>query len=390
MSRGTLATVSVTHHRLFSLLLLFLLPAAAAGCNDDTRTLIVEVRTDLTPGVEFVTVRAALSAPGTSDIIIPAVLGENFTAAVRLAEFDGLMDGNHELVVTAADAAGSVVVSRTVRLDLREDLAVTVALSRSCREISCPASGDAASQTTCVSGRCVDPTCSELAPDLCAPGDCAADVECTMGSACAVGLCVEGGCHYASDDGACGTRQTCSPTLGCIDVGGPIDSGLDAGLDASTDTGPDAVDAAEDAGPFCESEVLLASTAEEGSRGGYGASGFSTMVIVMASSGPNGIGDEDPLRSGYSGVTDFRASNDADFDVVVARFMDGRETRPLIDVTIPALVGGGTAVDVSAPLRDTIITMVRRDVTFFEFTSAAGRTDYDATSQWELWGCAAP
>jgi len=381
--------VSAAFLRFASLMLI------VAGCDAGGRSLIVEIRTDLIPGVEFVTARASLSAPGSNEVTIPAVLGEDFTTSVRLAEFDGLADGSYELVVTASDVAGEAVVARTVRVELREDLAVTVALSRSCRDITCPMSGDAPASTTCAAGRCVDPACSELTPDRCEPGDCTVDEGCTMPSDCAVGLCVEGGCFYAADDTACPSGQTCSPSVGCVDVGVPMDASMDSAADTTVprpDATPDAADATEDTRPSCASEVLLAATSEEGSSGGFSGSGLTSLVIVLSpGGGPVGIGDEDPLMSGYSGTTDFRASNDSDFDLAVAPFMDGSEGRPLIDVTIPAVVGGGSRVNVSASLAGTIITMVRRDVISFDFTSAAGRTDYDAVSQWEFWGCnAAP
>lgn len=377
--RGTLVVVKV--------LLPLLLPLfVLAGCDAGGRTLVVEVVTDLRPGAEFVTVRGVLSAPGRPDITIPAVLGADFVNPVRLAEFDGLVDGNYDLVVTASDVAGDEVVRRTVSVDLRENLAVTVALSRSCRDVVCPAAGDGPALTTCVSGRCVDPACSELSVDRCEPGACTASTasaDCTMGSACAAGLCVEGGCHYIADDSACMEGQVCSPTTGCIDVVGPPDAGMDASVPPS-DTG---ADAAEDAGPACDTEVMLASIAADADSGSFSGSPFGTLVIVLGPSGERAVGDEDPLPSGYSGVREFRPSNDSDFDLVVAPFMDGSDVTARIKVTIPSLVGGGRPGMPSQSLVGTTITMVRREVTSFSFTSGGGTTDYDATSQWEFWGC---
>jgi len=142
---------------------------AAAGCGETGENLIVEVRTDLTAGVDVVTLRATLSAPGTGEVSVPAELGRDLTVPIRLAEFDDLSEGSYELVVTAADISGTPVVSRRVQIDLRESLAVTVALSRSCQGVVCPMAGELAALTTCATGRCVErvrrpPVCRRRLP----------------------------------------------------------------------------------------------------------------------------------------------------------------------------------------------------------------------------------
>lgn len=93
--------------------------------------------------------------------------------------------------------------------------------------------------------------------------------------------------------------------------------------------------------------------------------------------------------SGYSGVREFRPADDADFDDVVARFMDGSASS-VQGAIKPGTAGGAYSPSaLSASVTGTVITMVRRDVTSFSFMpDGAGRTDYDGTVSWQLWGCA--
>ncbi len=363
----------------------------AGGCSDDGHTMVVEVLTDLTPGVDFVTVRATSSAPTVSEITIPAELGSDFLMPVRLAEVDGLEAGSYELVVTAAAVDGAPVVSRTVRIDLREDIAVTVALSRSCADVTCPGPGAPPSHTTCAAGRCVDPACSELTPDRCEPGDCTTADDCSAPSACAVPLCVEGGCFFGADSTRCGPGESCAPTEGCVGSG-PTDGGVDTGVDAADsapplDTGVDAADTAVDAPP-CALEAMLASTAVIVSDGRFGGTWPELAVVFGADGGFVEIGDDDHLLSGASGVTDFRAGDDPDFERVVQRFESGASTRAMAGVFVAP--GGGTlsGADLTGSLVGTTITMVRRDLSALTFgPDGEGGTDYSATHRWELWGC---
>jgi hypothetical protein len=248
--------------------------------------------------------------------------------------------------------------------------------------------GDAPELTSCVGGRCVDPACSELAPDLCAPGECSADADCAPPSECAVGVCVEGGCLYAANDSACAPGQTCSPTMGCIGVMPPMDAGMDTGAPDADAT----VDSAVDTGPTCATEVLLASTMEHTHTGGFSGVYSSLNVKMAANPGFGAIGDEadQPLPSGFMGTTVFTADDDPDFDTVVAPFMDGSVIRVSAAVAGPGTGGAYMSSELSAPVDGTIITRVHRNVASLTFTIDGASTDYDATVSWELWGCSAP
>lgn len=359
---------------------------ALGGCSSDGHELIVEARTDLTPGVEFVTVRVMLDDEVLE--VVPAVIGQDFITPVRVAEVEDLSVGSYRLVVSAMDASGRAVVSRTVRIELRTNLGVSVTLSRSCEGVVCPMAGDAETRTTCAAGRCVDPACSSLAPELCAPGDCTADSQCTSSIACAVGLCIEGGCLFAADDSTCGPSETCSPTMGCV---GGLDGGMDASMpDATPDALPDAVpdvatDIPVDARPTCETEVLLASSMPQRETGGFSGAFSSLVVVLTGDPGGAEIGFEDLLPSGHTGTRDFRAGDDDDFDAVVASLMSG--SAPSMAVKAPVGGGGYGPVTLSMPVSGRLITMIRRDIESLTFTNPGARTDYDATVSWELWGC---
>jgi len=212
-------------------MLISLLVLTTGSCSEDGNRLIVDLRTDLAPGIEFGTGWAQLTPDGGAAQTVPALVGDVFSAGMRVAEWDALAPGMYTLSVAALDNFGTAVVAREVRVDLRGDLAVTVVLSRSCREVVCPGTGDLPSQSTCAIGRCVEPECSELTPDACGPDTCSDDAMCTSASACGVGTCVEGGCLDLPDDSLCAPDEVCQSSIGCVprDVdAGPMDAGVDA------------------------------------------------------------------------------------------------------------------------------------------------------------------
>jgi len=122
---------------------------------------------------------------------------------------------------------------------------------------------------------------------------------------------------------------------------------------------------------------------------GYYSGIYPTMSVVVASRiGGELIGDEDPLADGYTGASQFRFGDDATFDAVVGPWMDGSGTSVNTAVSPGVFTGGFWPTALSGPVRDTVITMVRREVTSMSIgPDGSGRTDYDVTVIWQLFGC---
>jgi hypothetical protein len=224
--------------------------AAVAGCGDDESvTMIVEVKTDMVPGVEFAAVRAVVTqGRRMEETSSPAFLDDDFREARRIAEIGGLASGELSLRVDLLGARREAVLGRTVRVDASSGpLIVTVVITRSCRDVVCPNDGSPEA-TECLGGRCVPPDCSALDPTECGVSECNTASDCAGAVACVAQACEEGSCLELPGD--CPAGLYCQPGVGCLAT--PEDGGLaDAGpSDASR---PDAatMDAAmsPDAGP---------------------------------------------------------------------------------------------------------------------------------------------
>ena len=177
------------------------------GCTPSS-PLVVELRTELRPGVEFVDVETELYAGAGRDAlrspraVAPLVdLSERSSAfdGVRLAQFERLPPGNYLVRVRLLDAAGSAVSSSVAAVAMSGAArSVTVFVNRSCGGVECPGAAGRPNELACLAGYCVT----------------------------------------LANDSTCGGGR-CDLTMGC--VGGPVDAGVDAGPD----------DAGVDAGPPC-------------------------------------------------------------------------------------------------------------------------------------------
>jgi len=195
--------------------LLILIVLALGGCESEPVELFVDLRTDLVPGPEFVGVRATLIDVGTTEEALAQTDGD-YLEGVRIAEFGNLEPGQRSLVVTLVDAEGATVAERRIQVDQEGSFAVTVLVTRDCRDVSCD---DPASQT-CIGGRCGDVGCSELTPEACPAPECMGDAECAAGSACATARCEAGSCVQVRDDTMCAETEYCSPDSGCAPIDG--------------------------------------------------------------------------------------------------------------------------------------------------------------------------
>jgi len=224
--------VPLTQRRLPAILAAALWLSGTA-CSEDVE-LLVELRTDFVPGIEFTGVEVELfvSPPGGDAAArartrTPAFFSEDYLDPVRVAEFRSLEPGPHFAVVTLLDAGGGAVVERTVDVSVGGTTGITVVAARSCRSRTCPEEGDDPASTACLFGRCVDPRCTPETPEHC-PGPLCMDVaDCGASAACATGRCIEGGCLVVATPGACATDEYCHPERGCqvLPLGPPPDAG---------------------------------------------------------------------------------------------------------------------------------------------------------------------
>lgn len=191
----------------------------ALGCDPNTVSLVVDLRTDLVPGAEFMQVEVELDDGDTQRATVD--LDATVATGVRIAEWSALPARSaRPLRVRLLDSASATVVERSLVVEHTADLAVVVAATRSCRDVTCD------SEQTCVGGRCQDPRCLTGAEASCDTPECGSDVECPApADACARASCEAGICYQVSAD-FCWAGEFCDPDLGCREAPTAGDAGV--------------------------------------------------------------------------------------------------------------------------------------------------------------------
>ncbi len=250
------------------------------GCQPTGHALIVDLRTDFRPGLEFVAVRTELVGADADEIpqmrttAMPG--GEDaLRAGLRVAEFSGITEDSVLVVVALLGADGVPVAERPVRVRMAgESRGVTAVLTRSCQVVLCPGSAADTSLVACHGGACVSAECTPESPESCEP-ECDSDEACTAsaGASCAAAVCRDGVCLRVADDALCSSDLWCDAEDGCLPRPSvsPDDAGIDGALDAGVDSGMDAapVEDAGDAGDAGDAEVDASDGgADSGSDGG--------------------------------------------------------------------------------------------------------------------------
>ncbi len=189
--------------------------ALLGGCTPGLE-LSVDLRSDLRAGDEVDEAELAWERAGAvlGRRTVPLAPGDDLFAGLRLADLDGLSPSVYRVRVTLR-RAGVDVAQRSTAFQLDQDLAITVAITRTC--------GD----------------------DGCEPPACLAASDCVREQACLRAECVHGRCYAVPDDALCGGGW-CDPVSGC----GP---GVDGGAPDPDAGGADGGPPVPDAGGACAS-----------------------------------------------------------------------------------------------------------------------------------------
>ncbi len=185
--------------------------ALIVGCEPAPLTLVVDLRTDFVPGLEFARVTVGRADERDAETI--ARRGDlTFLDGVRVAEMHGLARGTHRVRVSLLAEDGRLVADRPVLVDLSASTAVTVVVTRDCFGVVCPPPDEPELQS-CFGGVCADPRC--LYGEEGCPVECELDADCMNLAACSRARCELGLCFYEHDDSSCGPGQASS---GCAPV----------------------------------------------------------------------------------------------------------------------------------------------------------------------------
>ncbi len=232
--------------------------AALLGCDGRARV-GVDVITGLVPGPEFTTVVVDVFEAGqpTAGLVRIATVearaefGQDFLLGQRVAEVR-LAPGEYRIRARLLRRDGSLLVERAVLGTIGGDgRTVSIALTRDCVGLTCPAPGGSPALTECLGGTCTDPRCNP--PDLTFCPDvvfCNSAEDCGEVAACAERRCADGLCEPAPREAQCGQDEWCDPDQGCaplpvstptMDAGSRVDAGDvdpgDAGMTGPVDCG---------------------------------------------------------------------------------------------------------------------------------------------------------
>lgn len=157
-----------------------------AGCQP-TALAVVEMRTDFVLGVEATTATVFVDDVEVASRALAAE--DDGRLGVRVAELDGIHLGPRTFRVSLGDAAGRPVAEQRLRVDVQNDIAVTLLLQRRCSGVVCETEG----MTACYAGECVDDRCSPETPEHCPAPECATDADCAV--RCGTSACIDGACY---------------------------------------------------------------------------------------------------------------------------------------------------------------------------------------------------
>lgn len=182
-----------------------------AGCKGGGSELIVDLRTDYVPGVEFTEVEI-LRLGDDEDVVVRrlAAVGEDFIRGQRVAELD-VAGPRVELRARLLAPNGRRIADRRQQVELQGTTGVTIVITRDCEGVPCD------DDQACLDAVCVSLGCSPEHPELCGTLVlCGRDEACTQPNAtCARAVCEGSLCFDEAIEGACAPDEYCVPEVGC-------------------------------------------------------------------------------------------------------------------------------------------------------------------------------
>ena len=104
--------------------------AVGPACGGDDGALLVDLRTELVPGVDFAEVETRIGT--RAPVLTTATAGQSFAAGRRVAEASDLANGTYEVVVLLYTPTGSVLASRRTNITVDGTTALLVTITRGC------------------------------------------------------------------------------------------------------------------------------------------------------------------------------------------------------------------------------------------------------------------
>jgi hypothetical protein len=208
----------------FALISIIFLVLPSIACDEDEGpALLVDVRTDYRPGIEFARVRIEAGpidgsdVPRSAEVALDASDADAWLAGQRVTRLTGVLAGDVRVVATLMGNDGSPVGRQQMRIPGFDGASreVTLVISRDCAGVTCPPASGAPAMSACLSGMCSDESCAPEFLLICPAPACTSDGECGAGlAACASGICIAGRCFASPDDSLCG-GGLCIPETGC-------------------------------------------------------------------------------------------------------------------------------------------------------------------------------
>ncbi len=178
-----------------------------ARCAPPDQGLIINLRTDFVPAVEFDALRVWVEGGESREVAVRA--SERFSRARYVTTFLDVPRGQRR-VVMALSLGGVEFTRRTHDLPFSGSYLDTFTIERSCLGVECSVI------ESCRGRVCVPATCITGEEPSCPPPQCTDDSMCMTTTACVSAECASGVCLETPDDALCPADRLCVPAQGCV------------------------------------------------------------------------------------------------------------------------------------------------------------------------------